>query len=548
MNSNTSSSGSAPRRSYSPRSGAGASSRSSFSSDSRRTPARTGRPGASAPRGSSHTARPTGSYAPRPYSAGSSSRPSTGYSVRPSYGSSSTPRSGGFSRPARPATGSYSGSSYGSRPRTGPGSEARPFTRGSSSYGGSSSYSSSSSRPTRTGGGYGGRPSSSSRFGSSRPSSGGRGGGSRGGFKKDRIDESMFINKATVQHEEKYVATHTFADFTIHPTLAVNLAEKGIVHPSPIQDQAIPVALKGGDIVGIASTGTGKTAAFLIPIINKMVTDRDHKAMVLAPTRELAVQVQEEFRLFTKGMRLFSMTAVGGLPIGKQMRDLEHGVHLIVGTPGRVKDLIARNKIPMEKISTIVLDEADRMLDMGFVDDMKMILKMLPSHRQGMFFSATFAPEIKRLCSDFLNDPVTVSVKTRDTSSSVDQDVVHAPRGQKIDALHEILIRPEAKKVLIFRETKRATDELAKDLKVRGFKVSALHGDMRSRERTRAAEGLAKGLIQVVVATDVAARGIDIPDVTHVINYDTPSTYDTYIHRIGRTGRASKTGTALTFI
>lgn len=539
MNSNTSSSGSAPRRSYSPRSGAGASSRSSFSS----RPARTGRPGASAPRGSSHTARPTGSYAPRPYSAGSSSRPSTGYSARPSYGSSSAPRSGGFgsSRPARPSAGSYSGSSYGSRPRTGPGSEARPFTRSSSS-----SYS--SSRPARTGGGYGGRPSSGgSRFGSSRSSSGGRG-GSRGGFKKDRIDESMFINKATVQQEEKYVATHTFADFAIHPTLAVNLAEKGIVHPSPIQDQAIPVALKGGDIVGIASTGTGKTAAFLIPIINKMVTDKDHKAMVLAPTRELAVQVQEEFRLFTKGMRLFSMTAVGGLPIGKQMRDLEHGVHLIVGTPGRVKDLIARNKIPMEKISTIVLDEADRMLDMGFVDDMKMILKMLPAHRQGMFFSATFAPEIKRLCSDFLNDPVTVSVKTRDTSSSVDQDVVRAPRGQKIEALHEILIRPDAKKVLIFRETKRSVDELAKDLKVRGFKVSALHGDMRSRERTRAVEGLAKGLIQVVVATDVAARGIDIPDVTHVINYDTPSTYDTYIHRIGRTGRASKTGTALTFI
>jgi superfamily II DNA/RNA helicase len=165
-----------------------------------------------------------------------------------------------------------------------------------------------------------------------------------------------------------------------------------------------------------------------------------------------------------------------------------------------------------------------------------------------MFFSATFAPEIKRLCTDFLKDPITVSVKTRDTSSSVDQDVVRAPRGGKLDALHDILIRPEAKKVLIFRETKRATDELAKDLRARGFKVSALHGDMRSRERSRAVEGLAKGLIQIVVATDVAARGIDIPDVTHVINYDTPSTYDTYIHRIGRTGRASKTGVALTFI
>ena len=521
MNSNTSSSGSAPRRSYSPRT-AGSSSKSPLSS--RR---------ATFSRGSS--ASP------------SSSRSGSFSFSKPSFKGGSSSR-GAYSSAPRSSSSSYSGSSYGTRPRTAADSVPRPRPAYSSSSS-SSSYSSVNRRTPARSGGFGGRPSvgGGSRFGG-RPSSSGRGGGGRGGFKKDRIDESMFINKATVQQEEKYVATHTFADFAIHPQLALNLAEKGIVHPSPIQDQAIPVALTGKDIVGIASTGTGKTAAFLIPIINKMVTDRNHKAMVLAPTRELAVQVQEEFRLFTKGMRLFSMTAVGGLPIGKQMRDLEHGVHLIVGTPGRVKDLIARNKIPMDKISTIVLDEADRMLDMGFVDDMKMILNMLPSHRQGMFFSATFAPEIKRLCTDFLNDPTTVSVKTRDTSSSVDQDVVRAPRGAKLDALHDILINPEAKKVLIFRETKRATDELAKDLKSRGFAVSALHGDMRSRERSRAVEALAKGQIQIVVATDVAARGIDIPDVTHVINYDTPSTYDTYIHRIGRTGRASKTGTALTFI
>ncbi|MEK7228154.1 MAG: DEAD/DEAH box helicase [Patescibacteria group bacterium] len=488
MNSNTSSSGRAPRRSY------------SSPSASRRT--------------ENSSARGSFSFRKPSFKGSSSSRPNTNYSNAP--------------RTARLVGNStYSGSSYGTRPRTVPGSS--PYAR-----------------PVRTGGGYGGRPASGSRFGG-RPSSGGRGGG-RGGFKKDRIDENMFINKATVTQEEKYIAKHTFGDFNIHDMLANNLLQKGIIHPSPIQDQAIPVALKGGDIIGIASTGTGKTAAFLIPIINKMVTDRNHKAMVLAPTRELAMQVQEEFRLFTQGMRLFSVAAVGGLPIIKQMRELEHGAHMIVGTPGRVKDLIARNKIPMNRISTIVLDEADRMLDMGFIDDMKMILKLVPEHRQGMFFSATFAPEIKRLCTDFLKDPVTVSVKTRDTSSSVDQDVVRAPHGAKLDALHDILIRPEAKKVLIFRETKRSTDQLAKDLRNRGFKVSALHGDMRSRERIRAVEGLTKGLIQVVVATDVAARGIDIPDITHVINYDTPSTYDTYIHRIGRTGRASKTGVALTFI
>ncbi len=509
MNKNTTNSGPSPRKSYS-------------SSDSRRTTFNK-KPG-------------TSSFSKGGFSSG----PKKAFSfAKPSF------KKGGSSYSGRPRTAPLVGnssypstSSYGSRPRTGPGSEARPYSSSrTSSYAGSSRS-----------GGYGGKSSFSRSprpsFGGGRPSRGGRG----GGFKKDRIDENMFINKATVQQEEKYIAKHAFTDFDIHETLSMNLIKKGIVHPSPIQDQSIPVALKGGDIVGIASTGTGKTAAFLIPIINKMVTDRNHKAMVLAPTRELAIQVQEEFKQFTHGMRLFSVAAVGGLPIGKQMRELEHGVHLIVGTPGRVKDLIARNKIPTEKITTIVLDEADRMLDMGFIDDMKMILKLLPESRQGMFFSATFAPEIKRLCSDFLKDPITVSVKTRDTASSVDQDVIRAPRGGKLDALHEILIKPETKKVLIFRETKRATDELARELRDRGFKVSALHGDMRSRERNRAVENLSKGMIQIVVATDVAARGIDIPDVTHVINYDTPSTYDTYIHRIGRTGRGNKTGTALTFI
>lgn len=512
---NTSNSGPGPRRSYS-------------SSASRRTSSRAGSGFSKSPLSSRRATFST------PKVGGYSSVPKKAFTFsKPSFKGSSSKRNTSSSSSY---SSNYSGSSYGTRPRAPLGDKPSFSSPRASSYG----------APVRSGG-YGGKSSFSRgprpSF-SGRPSRGGRG----GGFRKDRIDENMFINKATVTQEEKYIAKHAFTDFAIHEMLSMNLIKKGIVHPSPIQDQSIPVALKGGDIIGIASTGTGKTAAFLIPIINKMVTDRNHKAMVLAPTRELAVQVQEEFKQFTHGMRLFSMTAVGGLPIGKQMRDLEHGVHLIVGTPGRVKDLIARNKIPMEKISTIVLDEADRMLDMGFVDDMKMILKLLPEHKQGMFFSATFAPEIKKLCNDFLKDPVTVSVKTRDTSSSVDQDVIRVPRAEKLDALHDILIRPEAKKVLIFRETKRATDELAKDLRTRGFAVSALHGDMRSRERSRAVENLAKGIIQIVVATDVAARGIDIPDITHVINYDTPSTYDTYIHRIGRTGRASKTGTALTFI
>lgn len=370
------------------------------------------------------------------------------------------------------------------------------------------------------------------------------------GPKADFIDESRFINKASEITEEKpYVPTNTFSDFKIHDDLAKNLARKNFVHPSPIQDQAIPVALEGKDVIGIAATGTGKTAAFLIPIINKFVDDRTHQALVLAPTRELAQQIEEEFRAFTFGMRLFSVAAVGGLPITRQIKEIDLGVHIVIGTPGRVKDLIERGKLDITNFNTVVLDEADRMLDMGFIDDMRDILGKMPTGKQGMFFSATFSSEIKKLCGDFLKTPVTISLKTRDTSASVDQDIVRVGRDKdKVEVLHEILARPEVTKAIIFRETKRHTDELARDLRSRGFKVQALHGDMRVRERNRAVDSLKKGMIQALIATDVAARGIDIADVSHVINYDTPSTYDTYIHRIGRTGRGNKKGTALTFV
>jgi superfamily II DNA/RNA helicase len=369
-------------------------------------------------------------------------------------------------------------------------------------------------------------------------------------FKKDYIDENLFINKAVAQKEvESYTPKHTFRDFGVDALLARNLIEKGFDKPSPIQDQAIPVALTGRDVIGIASTGTGKTAAFLIPIINKLVSDRKHKAMVLAPTRELAQQIEEEFRIFTRGMRLFTVSCVGGAPIFRQISELHRGVHIVIGTPGRVKDLIARGKIKMEEYNTIVLDEADRMLDMGFIGDMREILGAMPKEKQGMFFSATFSVDIKKLCGEFLNDPVHITIKARDTSSSVEQDVVRARgREAKLEALHDILVQPEANKVIIFRETKRSVDELAKELRVRGFTANALHGDMRNRERERAVDALATGKAHVLIATDVAARGIDIPDITHVINFDLPNNYETYIHRIGRTGRGNKTGKALTFV
>jgi superfamily II DNA/RNA helicase len=409
-------------------------------------------------------------------------------------------------------------------------------------------------------GGYSSRDGGSSRGGYQ--SRGGRGGGfSRGGsapkpfnakrsFKKDYIDEKLFINKeAGVTEVDHYEAKHAFTDFGIAEMLSANLTAKGLVTPSPIQDQSIPVALSGKDVIGIASTGTGKTAAFLIPLINKLVADKDHKMMVLCPTRELAQQVEEEFIAFTRGMKLFSVSCVGGAPIMRQIKELELGVNAVIGTPGRVKDLIERGKIRMDYFDSIVLDEADRMLDMGFIDDMRSILGAMPKAKQGLFFSATFSPDIKRLCTDFLTDPVTVSVKTRDTAASVMQDVIRVNTdAEKVEALHEILMKPEYNKVLIFREMKRHVDGLAAELNNRGFKALALHGDMHNRERERAVKALESGKVQVVIATDVAARGLDISDISLVVNYDIPNNYETYIHRIGRTGRAKKLGSAITFV
>ncbi len=392
-------------------------------------------------------------------------------------------------------------------------------------------------------------------------SSGGRGGGFRGnsaprafnakrGFKKDFIDENLFINKeVAVAGIESYTPKHTFADFGIHELLAKNLIKKGLEKPSPIQDQAIPVVISGRDVIGIATTGSGKTAAFLVPLINKLVSDGQQKVMILTPTRELALQIEQQFMDLTSGMKLFSVACVGGAPIMRQLKELELGVHVVIGTPGRVKDIIERGKIKMSMFNSIVLDEADRMLDMGFIDDMRDILGAMPKEKQALFFSATLPKEIERLCHDFLRDPVSISIKGRDTAASVSQDIVRASTdAEKIEALHEILNQPIATKVLIFREMKRHVDGLADELTARGFKVLALHGDMRNRERERAVRDLSSGRVQAVIATDVAARGIDIADISLVINYDIPNNYETYIHRIGRTGRGSKTGNSLTFV
>jgi superfamily II DNA/RNA helicase len=476
------------------------------------------------PSGARKPSRGTSSHGP------SFSRSKSDHSAPRSAGASSySPRSGSAPTAARSygASASYAprstSASFGGAPRSG-GFSRRP------------SFSSYAPRP-RYGGG-----------GSRRSSYGGHRGGGSFGTRHNGIEERLFINKAKDVEIDAYVPKHTFADFNLHPELLKNITFKGYKIPSPIQDQAIPTVITGKDVVGVANTGTGKTAAFLLPLIMKILANPGHKVMVLAPTRELAQQIETEFRAFAFGMHLFSVIAVGGMPIYRQMRDLERGFSIVIGTPGRVKDLIERGNIKMEKFGSIVLDEADRMLDMGFIDDIRSILKEMPKERQSLFFSATMPPEIKALCATFLKEPAHISVKTRDTASNVDQDVVRVSPHDRIEKLHELLKTADFKKVLIFREMKRHVEDLGVELRKRGFKALSLHGDMRNRERMSAVRSLTTGEVQVVVATDVAARGIDIKDITHVINYDVPKDYETYVHRVGRTGRGSSKGSALTFV
>jgi superfamily II DNA/RNA helicase len=332
-------------------------------------------------------------------------------------------------------------------------------------------------------------------------------------------------------------------------SLKNNIIQKGYTTPTPIQDRAIPEILNGRDVVGIANTGTGKTAAFLIPLINKVLKNKKEQVLVVVPTRELALQIQDELKGFTRQLSIFSACLVGGAPIGKQIAQLRYFNNFIIGTPGRIKDLLDRKSLDLSKFKTVVLDEADRMLDMGFINDMRFLMEKMEKDRHTLFFSATLSPEVEKLIHDFLNEPVRISVKTQDTAKNVEQDIVKITNGQnKLDVLHDLLTKKDFEKVLIFGKTKHGVERLSNDLEKRGIKSASIHGDKRQSQRQRALSDFKTNRAQVLVATDVAARGLDIPDVTHVINFDIPATHEDYIHRIGRTGRGDKKGKALTFV
>ena len=378
----------------------------------------------------------------------------------------------------------------------------------------------------------------------------GGGGGKRGPAKK-YIHPSKFINKAIPAADEvAYEPTHRFADFPLGADLHHNIAHKGYEIPSPIQDEAIPHIIDGRDVIGLANTGTGKTAAFLLPIIERQsgITLRP-SVLIMAPTRELAQQIDEQFREFSRGMNLYSTLIVGGVNIDRQIRDLKRRPHVIIGTPGRLKDHLQRRTLQLKNMTTLVLDEADRMLDMGFMPDMRAIIGEMPRERQTLFFSATITPEIERLTHDFLTDPVTISVRTSETSDHVEQDVIEArDKAHKIELLTELLGRDAYDKVLVFGETKFGVQRLSDHLHNSGIPSVAIHGNKNQSQRQRALKDFKDNRVRVLVATDVAARGLDIPNVSHVINFDTPQTYEDYVHRIGRTGRGGAKGHAHTFV
>lgn len=447
--------------------------------------------------------------------------------------------------------------SHAGQKSSGPRKSSHAIGGGSYRFGGTGSKPA-PSRPAYKGGGsahaasFSSRPKPSFNV-STRPFRGkggaGFGGGrGRGKARGERIDFSRFIQKAVYVEEKPYVSKHTFADFPFDAHLKKNIEKKGYVSPRPIQDQSIPSVLEGKDVFGMANTGTGKTAAFLLPLVDKVMKNKSEKVLVLAPTRELAIQIEEELRSLATGTGFYGVCVVGGMPINKQINEIKRGVSFVIGTPGRVTDLIKRKILDLSNYRSVVLDEADRMLDMGFREDMVSILGKMHADRQTLFFSATLSPEIKKLTNDFLKDPVFISVIKGETAKNIDQDVVRVKTEQKFDKLCEVLKEEGTDKILIFREMKHAVDTLTKDLHKAGFKVGCIHGDKRSRERLRTLDLFKKDQINILIATDVAARGLDIPDVTHVINYDVPQTYDTYVHRIGRTGRAGKKGTALTFV
>lgn len=341
----------------------------------------------------------------------------------------------------------------------------------------------------------------------------------------------------------------TFNDFQMKDEIKQAVREMGFEEPSPVQEKAIPDALEQKDLIGQAQTGTGKTAAFGIPILNKVTEEPHVQSIIITPTRELAIQVSAEIQKLSKHLNIRSLPIYGGQSIGHQIKALKQGVQIVIGTPGRVQDHLRRKTLQLDKVNTVVLDEADEMLDMGFVEDIEAILKQVNVDRQTLLFSATMPPAIRKLSTKYMVDPVTVSInKSEVTAPNIEQSYFKVLERNKQDSLCRILDARDPDLGIIFCRTKKGVADLTELLQARGYLADGLHGDLTQQHRDAVMQKFRSGAIEFLVATDVAARGIDVQNVTHVINYDIPQDPESYVHRIGRTGRAGRKGEALTLV
>ena len=359
--------------------------------------------------------------------------------------------------------------------------------------------------------------------------------------------------------EEKIDAGLSFADLDLAPEVLQAVRDAGYTHPTPIQQQAIPLALAGRDLIGLAQTGTGKTAGFTLPIVHNLISapitdakgEPAHRVrvLILTPTRELAAQVEESFRKYGKYTQLRVVPIFGGVGIEPQSKALRRGVDVVVATPGRLLDHMERQNVSFDDLEVLVLDEADRMLDMGFAPQLNRIVSEIPPYRQTLLFSATMPPEVEALARTYLRKPVVVQIGRRSEAvSTVTHAVYPVPRERKTKLLVELLKQSDMDSVLIFTRTKHGADRVVRHLEDAGIAATAMHADKSQGERTRALEDFKSGKIRVLVATDIAQRGLDVSGISHVINYDVPQQPEDYVHRIGRTGRAAATGDAYTFM
>ena len=478
-----------------------------------------------------------------------------------SYGSSRNERSGGDSRSDR----SYGGSRIGGDSRNSEDSRSSRSHEGSRSERSGdenrTEQRSGGSRPSRSYGNSrpdrGGNRSRPNRSGGGSFRSGGRNGGGgnsrgRGGrFKKTRLDPTTLVNTSIkIKEERAEVVTRSFAEMEIHPELQSRIERKGYVNSTEIQDKTFEIIMDGHSVMGIANTGTGKTGAFLIPILNKILSEKKSaKTIILVPTRELAEQVEQELKSLTKGLKVFSSVFIGGTSVRKDLDKLRRPNDVVIGTPGRINDLIDRRALKLFDFSKIVLDEFDTMLDMGFLQDVTKVIDQMHKRDQTILFSATENSKQQNIIDGIIDDYQKVSVSSGEANTdNIYQEIIKT-RGDddKFDILADLLEKEEFEKVLIFLETKRQVSKLFMRLKQYGVRIDEIHGDKTQMYRSKAVRKFKSGAIKVLVATDVASRGIDIDNVTHVINYEIPSSRESYIHRIGRTGRAGKSGNAITF-